>query len=109
MVRLTILYPNSEGKKFDKDYYINSYMPLPIFAPQHIMLWISSGILPKFENDRQLEEPNGLGSYLGRMTLSDNSSEVLNPPMGLQTAELFGQRIAQITNKLNNQLNFKLN
>jgi uncharacterized protein (TIGR02118 family) len=30
MVKLTILYPNTEGKKFDKDYYINTHMPLSL-------------------------------------------------------------------------------
>ena len=30
MVRLTILYPNSEGKKFDKEYYINTHIPLSL-------------------------------------------------------------------------------
>jgi uncharacterized protein (TIGR02118 family) len=30
MVRLTILYPNIEGKKFDKDYYLNTHMPLSL-------------------------------------------------------------------------------
>ena len=30
MIRLTILYPNMEGKKFDKDYYLNTHMPLTL-------------------------------------------------------------------------------
>ncbi|MEP6683096.1 MAG: EthD family reductase [Parafilimonas sp.] len=30
MIKLTIFYPNEEGKKFDKDYYINKHMPLSI-------------------------------------------------------------------------------
>ena len=30
MIRLTILYPNIEGKKFDKEYYINTHMPLSL-------------------------------------------------------------------------------
>lgn len=30
MIKLSILYPNIEGKKFDKDYYINTHMPLSI-------------------------------------------------------------------------------
>jgi uncharacterized protein (TIGR02118 family) len=30
MIRLTILYPNTEGKKFDKDYYIRRHMPLSL-------------------------------------------------------------------------------
>ncbi|HEV8287208.1 MAG TPA: EthD family reductase [Chitinophagaceae bacterium] len=28
MIKLSIFYPNIEGKKFDKDYYINTHMPL---------------------------------------------------------------------------------
>jgi uncharacterized protein (TIGR02118 family) len=27
MIKLSIFYPNIEGKKFDKDYYINTHMP----------------------------------------------------------------------------------
>ncbi len=30
MIKLSIFYPNTEGKKFDKDYYINTHMPLTI-------------------------------------------------------------------------------
>ena len=28
MIKLSIFYPNVEGKKFDKDYYINIHMPM---------------------------------------------------------------------------------
>ena len=30
MIKLSIFYPNVEEKEFDKDYYINSHMPLSI-------------------------------------------------------------------------------
>ncbi len=30
MIKLTIFYPNEEGKKFDKDYYINTHMPMSL-------------------------------------------------------------------------------
>ena len=30
MIKLSVFYPNDEGKKFDKDYYINTHMPLTI-------------------------------------------------------------------------------
>jgi uncharacterized protein (TIGR02118 family) len=30
MVKLSIFYPNTEGKKFDKEYYLNVHMPLSI-------------------------------------------------------------------------------
>lgn len=87
-------FTNSSTLNGDK---LNTWQQLSLFASQHSMLWIPTGILPKFENDKQLEEPNGLASYLGLMTLSDNSTKNVNPPKGLETAELFGERIAQIT------------
>ena len=30
MIKLSIFYPNVEGKRFDKDYYINTHMPLSL-------------------------------------------------------------------------------
>ena len=30
MIKLSIFYPDTEGKKFDKEYYINVHMPLSI-------------------------------------------------------------------------------
>ena len=30
MIRLSILYPNIEGKRFDTEYYINKHMPMSI-------------------------------------------------------------------------------
>jgi uncharacterized protein (TIGR02118 family) len=30
MVKLSVFYPDGEGKKFDKDYYLNEHMPLTI-------------------------------------------------------------------------------
>lgn len=30
MVKLSVFYPNEEGKKFDKDYYLDVHMPLSI-------------------------------------------------------------------------------
>ncbi len=69
---------------------------LSVFAAQHGMLWISTGIVPEFENDVQKEEPNGLASYLGLMTLSDNAIGEVHTPKGVATAELFGARIARL-------------
>ncbi|MBV9963505.1 MAG: EthD family reductase [Parafilimonas sp.] len=30
MIKLSVFYPNEEGKKFDKDYYLDVHMPLSI-------------------------------------------------------------------------------
>ncbi|KOY87473.1 hypothetical protein AD998_16205 [bacterium 336/3] len=100
--KLAAGFTNSSTLNGDK---LNTLQQICLFAAQHSMLWVSMGILPKFENDRQLEEPNGLGSYLGLMTLSNNSTQEIIAPKGLETAELFGKRIAQITHKLKNNHN----
>ncbi len=28
MIKVSVLYPNEEGKKFDMDYYLNSHIPM---------------------------------------------------------------------------------
>lgn len=90
-------FTNSSTVNGDK---LNTLQQISLFAAQHSMLWISTGIMPVFENNRQLPEPNGMASYLGLMTLSDNDSQQTNSPKDLKTAELFGQRIAEITQQL---------
>jgi len=51
MIKLSILYPNTEGKKFDKDYYIKIHMPLSLKlqgdAVKHVSVEFGlSGALP---------------------------------------------------------------
>lgn len=87
-------FTNSSTVNGDK---LNTLIQLSVFAAQHSMLWIPNGILPVFENNKQLAEPNGLASYMGLMTLSDNATDKVNAPQGLPTAQLFGERIAKIT------------
>ncbi len=92
--KLAAGFTNSSTLNGDK---LNTLQQLSIFAAQHSMIWISTGILPKFELDKQAAAPNGMASYLGLMTQSDNATTTINNPTGLETAELFGQRIAHIT------------
>ena len=28
MIKVSVFYPNEEGKKFDMDYYLNSHIPM---------------------------------------------------------------------------------
>ena len=28
MIKVTVMYPNEEGKKFDMDYYVNKHIPM---------------------------------------------------------------------------------
>jgi NAD(P)H dehydrogenase (quinone) len=80
---------------------LNSLISLSLFAAQHSMIWLPVGILPQYDEEgRQLDEPNGLASYLGLMTISNNSHKAFSAPHDLHTAELFGQRIGKSTIQL---------
>lgn len=73
---------------------LSSIVQLAIFAAQHGMLWVPQGLQPP--GSREVGDPvvpNRMGSSLGAMAQSNRHSPT--PPEGdLQTARLFGQRIA---------------
>jgi len=92
--KLAAGFTNSPTLNGDK---LATLMQLSIFAAQHGMIWISAGILPKFIDDVQTKSPNHPASYLGLITLSANATTQANPPADLETAVVFGRRIAQIT------------
>ena len=99
--KLAAGFTNSSTRNGDKG---NTLTSLVTFAAQHGMMWIPLGILPQYDaHGHQLNEPNGMASYLGLMTMSPNSHKEFAPPEDLTTAELFGKRIATITMK-NKQL-----
>lgn len=87
-------FTNSSTTNGDK---LSTLMQLSLFAAQHSMIWVSTGILPVFKNGIQQPEPNAMASYLGFMAQSDNSLKTLQPPADLATAILFGERVAQTT------------
>lgn len=96
--KLAAGFTNSSSTNGDK---LNTLTNLSLFAAQHGMLWIPVGIMPEYDSSgKQLPEPNGMASYLGLMTLSDNAHQDFREPGDLLTAELFGQRIATLTRKL---------
>lgn len=92
--KLAAGFTNSSSTNGDK---LHTLISLSLFAAQQGMVWIPLGILPRFENGIQLPSPNGMASYLGLMTMSDNVHGQVNEPADLETAELFGRRIAQVT------------
>jgi NAD(P)H dehydrogenase (quinone) len=66
-------------------------------AAQHSMIWIGSGEM------RQPDGTNRLGSYLGVMGQADPDFTGTKPievdPSDLKTSELYGQRIAELTQR----------
>lgn len=91
--KLAAGFTNSSTTNGDK---LNTLTDICLFAAQHSMIWISTGILPVFRENRQLPTPNGMGSYLGLMTQSDGARLPGGIPDDLETAKLFGQRIARL-------------
>lgn len=94
-------FTNSSTRNGDKS---NTLVSLATFAAQHSMIWILLGVLPEYDaQGNQKNEPNGMASYLGLMTMSANSHDSFSPPEDLVTAELFGKHLASITTKIKTQ------
>lgn len=47
MIRVSILYPNTEGSRFDLDYYLNTHMPMTerLLAPKLKGMVVEHGIM----------------------------------------------------------------
>jgi NAD(P)H dehydrogenase (quinone) len=89
-------FTNSGSLSGDK---LNTLIQLSIFAAQQSMIWVGADLMPGKAND--ITALNRMGSSLGLMTQSENASpEVTPPPSDLETAILFGKRVAEITKKL---------
>lgn len=94
-------FTNGHSLSGDK---LNSLVQLAVFAAQHGMIWVNQ-IEPNMSPDYKPGKANVLnrmGSSLGLMAQSENDSPTSTPPSGdIETAELFGQHIANITKRFN--------
>lgn len=97
--KLAAGFTNSSSTNGDK---LNTLISLALFAAQHSMIWIPLGVMPQYDqHGKQLAEPNGMASYLGLMTMSDNAHNRVNDPADLLTARQFGEHIAYVTLRMN--------
>lgn len=70
---------------------LNTLQTLMIFAMQHSMIYVGTGLM------REPEGINRLGSYSGTMAQSENAPPEETPnEADLMTAELYGKRIAEV-------------
>ena len=78
---------------------LSALMQLNIFAMQHSMIWVGTGIKSSSgDKEPSAADINRLGSFLGVMTYATNESADITPPTGdLETARLYGERIVAIT------------
>ena len=70
-------------------------------AMQHSGLWVGTGLMPSNSKAAQRNDANFIGSFSGAMaqTPSDASPEEI-PTGDLETAQLFGQHVAQVAAQL---------
>lgn len=96
-------FTNSSSFSGDK---LNTLVGLVINAMQHGMIFVGLGLMPSANRPEAMEQVTGpgpdahnrVGSYLGPMAASFQVSPPGAPSQGdLETAELYGRRVAEIT------------
>jgi uncharacterized protein (TIGR02118 family) len=85
MVRISVLYPNEPGRKFDHDYYAHKHMPL-------VQKRLSPVGLLRYEVDKGLAgaTPESKPPFVGACHLYFKSVEEFRKAMGQHGAELMG-------------------
>jgi NAD(P)H dehydrogenase (quinone) len=70
-------------------------------AMQHSGIWVGTGLMPSNSKAAQRNDINYVGSFSGAMMQSppDASAEEVYPG-DLETARLFGERVAKVTRQM---------
>lgn len=99
--KLAAGFTNSGSMSGDK---LATLFALFVNASQHGMIWVGQvGASPSLKGleAAQITDVNRIGSWVGLMTQSNQDSPEITPASGdLETAELFGERIAAIAKKI---------
>lgn len=93
-------FTNSASQSGDK---LSTLTQLAIFAAQHSMIWVGTGLMPGNNHSKgSVEDLNRLGSFLGAMAQSnaDQGPEAGPIASDLRTAEHLGRRVAEIAARL---------
>src|SRR3954464_6135358 len=90
-------FTNSAGMNGDKQGTLTTLFTL---AMQHGMIWVSQGLMPSNTRAAKRDDVNYLVSYSGAVAQSpsDAGADAMAPG-DLETARLFGERIAQVTER----------
>jgi len=92
--KLAAGFTNSAGMNGDKQGTLTALFTL---AMQHSMLWVSQGLMPSNTKAARRDDVNYLVSYSGAMAQSPSDSGASEMSSGdLETARLFGQRVADV-------------
>ncbi|TCB78164.1 flavodoxin family protein [Acinetobacter sp. ANC 4173] len=90
-------FTNSASLNGDKQVTL---IQLQTLASQHGGIWVSLGLLPANSKSATREDVNNLGGSVGLLVQTPSDASVDEIPSGdLETAKVYAQRIATITNK----------
>ncbi|MBC5784982.1 flavodoxin family protein [Ramlibacter sp. USB13] len=90
-------FTNSAGMSGDKQ---GTLLTLFTLAMQHSMIWVSQGLMPSNTRGAKRDDTNYLVSYSGAMSQSPADAGADAMAAGdLETARLFGERIAEIASR----------
>ncbi|MDB5859077.1 MAG: NADPH-dependent reductase [Ramlibacter sp.] len=88
-------FTNSAGMNGDKQGTLTTLFTL---AMQHGMIWVSQGLMPSNTRAARRDDVNYLVSYSGAVAQSPSDAGADAMAAGdLETARLFGQRVAEVT------------
>ena len=89
-------FTNSASLNGDKQGTLGA---LATLALQHGMIWVSLGLLPANSSKAQRNDVNRMGASYGAMAQSDSDvgPDVVPPAGDLETARLYGARVATTT------------
>ena len=91
-------FTNSAGMNGDKQVTL---IALQTLASQHGGVWVSLGMLPSNSKAATRSDVNNLGGSVGLLVQSPSDASVAEIPQGdLDTAKLYGKRVADITARL---------
>ena len=95
--KLAAGFTNSAGMNGDKQGTLTTLFTL---AMQHSMIWVSQGLMPSNSKAARRDDVNYLVSFSGAIAQSPSDSGASEmSPGDLETARLFGQRVAEVTAK----------
>ncbi len=95
--KLAAGFTNSAGLNGDKQLTLQSLFALSM---QHSMIWVSQGLMPSNSKASTRDDINNLVSYSGAMAQSPSDGGAGDmQPGDLETARLFGQRVAEVAQK----------
>lgn len=92
-------FTKSASMNGDKHATIHNFITL---AMQHSGIWVGTGLMPSNSKTAKRDDINYVGSFTGAMmqTPSDAGADEVNSG-DIETARLYGARIAEISSKIN--------